>query len=159
MKLVKIFVSSFIILLLASCSGQINNQSSRENFAPILDTPDLPQKAIGEEGDGFSVDTLKVAIRESNPVQVAVIVTGTLSDSCTLVDQIDAELTNSVFELKISTIRETGLNCNPQETQFEDYYLLDVEGLSTGIYDVSFDELTTSFVLEEDYESPDYSSG
>lgn len=149
---------SFIFLFLVGCSGQEPVISDENSLETILDETVTPEIVI-EEAYDLAIDNMQVVVEESSPIQVAVIVNGTLPDRCISIVRIRADYDNSGFKLNILTRREIGLECEPDPHSFEEYVFLDVDDLPEGTYQVSLNELSESFTLEENDEIPEYESG
>jgi len=98
------------------------------------------------------VESIEILILESFPVQVHVLVKGSLPDGCTEVDQINqrSDLENDTFWVEITTVRPTNVECTTEVVPFEETIPLDVYGLSAGVYTVDVNSVTDTFTLDMD---------
>ena len=102
--------------------------------------------------DRALVTDVAVQVQESFPVQVEVLVRGTLPDTCMQVDEIkqDSNPDESLFTLVIETARTDDGDCNPGPVPFEETVALAMEGLSAGTYTVAVGEVMETFTLQVD---------
>jgi len=98
------------------------------------------------------VESIDILILESFPVQVHVLVKGSLPDGCTEADQINqrSDLENNTFWVEITTVRPTNVECTTEVVPFEETIPLDVYGLSAGVYTVDVNSVTDTFTLDVD---------
>lgn len=114
----------------------------------------LPQEAGGGEviTREANVDGIEILMLESFPVQVNVVVKGTLFDSCTEIEQIEQgrDASNNTLWVKITTTRLAEAICTQELAPFEEVVPLDVYGLPAGTYTVDVNGVTGSFTLAVD---------
>ncbi|HEY1409196.1 MAG TPA: NBR1-Ig-like domain-containing protein [Promineifilum sp.] len=96
------------------------------------------------------VNAIDVQILESFPVQVHVVATGELPDSCTEIDEVISQRTDQTFRVAVTTIRQPSQVCTQALVPFEEVIPLDVAGLEAGTYEVSVNGVTGSFTLAID---------
>jgi len=96
------------------------------------------------------VESIEILILESFPVQVHVLVKGSLPDGCTEIDQINqrSDLENNIFWVEITTVRPTNVECTTKVVPFEDTIPLDVYGLPAGAYTVDVNGVSGTFTLD-----------
>ncbi len=135
-----------------SCSGLTPFNASKADQTQLPEETIAPKVAVGE-GDDLIIDSMQVIVEESSPVQVAVIVNGSLPDSCTSIVRLKTDYKNLEFVLEILTRRKVSTDCLAGPLDFEEFVFLDVENLAPGTYNVSLNGITEVFILEEDRES------
>lgn len=102
------------------------------------------------------VESAEVAILESFPVQVNLIVTGSLPDGCTTLDEITQRRQENTFFVNLITVRPAAAACTQEVTPFEEIISLDVRGLEAGQYRVVINGVERStFRLAIDNTGPD----
>lgn len=104
-----------------------------------------------------TVEGIDILILESFPVQVSVVVRGSLPDSCTEVDQISQELDaeTNTFSIEITTARPPDATCAQVIGSFEETIALEVYGLPAGTYTVDANGVTGTFTLSTDNVLPE----
>jgi inhibitor of cysteine peptidase len=122
-------------LLFAACS-------------PPTGTPPADSPAASDNKDVI-IDDLQIQIMESFPVQVAVVVTGSLLDGCVVLDTIEYVHHDEMFTLTPESHRE-GDVCTEALVPFEERVVLDVEGLAAGTYQVVIGDVSADFTLDID---------
>ena len=112
------------------------------------DVPQDPPVAAGM----VLVESIEILILESFPVQVHVLVKGSLPDGCTEVVQINQrrDLENNTFWVEITTVRPTNVEYTMKDVPFEDTIPLDVYGLPAGDYTVDVNGVSGTFTLYMD---------
>ena len=106
----KMLMFLFAAVLLAGCStGQTTSTATPAGptAAPATPTPDM----AGAEIKPMPIDSVEVQIRESQPVQVSVLVSGTLSDKCTTFHEATQVRNGNTIELTITTMRPKDMMC------------------------------------------------
>ena len=86
------------------------------------------------------VTSASVAILESFPVQVNVIVQGNFPDGCTTIDQASQRQQDNTFFVNLITARPADAMCTQEIVPFEEIVALDVGGLKAGEYQVVVNE-------------------
>jgi putative hemolysin len=100
------------------------------------------------------IDEVTVQMLESFPVQVEVLIRGSLPNSCTQIDKLDQRFDpeENIFWIEITTVRTTDDACAQALVPFEDTVPLDVYGLPAGTYTVDVNGKRETFTLEVDNE-------
>ena len=96
------------------------------------------------------IQSIDILILESFPVQVLVRITGTLSDRCTTLGQINQKRQDTIFTLNITTKRPVDAMCAQVMATFYESVSLDVTDLKAGTYTVEVNEMKDTFVLQTD---------
>lgn len=94
-----------------------------------------------------SVEDLEVRILESFPVQVEVVVRGSLPDSCTTIEGIVKNREGNTFTIGLGTARPSESVCVQTIRPYEEAIALDVEGLPAGAYTVNVNGVSETFDL------------
>ena len=151
-----------IVLLVVSCR---QDESTTET---ATDTPDQAATAAGTIPatettatatatpplGRATVESIQIMILESFPVQVNALVRGEISNNCTVIDGISAEMAEDQFEIKLAVKKQDTLPCTETAVPFEESVSLDVLGLDAGRYIVAADGITGSFTLDVDNRLP-----
>jgi putative hemolysin len=105
-----------------------------------------------DEPGRAQVDEVAIQILESFPVQVEVLIRGSLPDSCTEIDLIDQrfDADDNAFWIEIKTVRTTDKACAQVLVPFEETVALDVYGLPAGTYTVDVNGARETFSLAVD---------
>ncbi len=111
--------------------------------------PDRDPNTPGNEPTrGFAeVQSIDIRILESFPVQVEVVASGYLPDSCTQIERVLTERKGRSFQTTILTIRDADLACAQAVFPFEEVIALDVFGLEAGVYEVDVNGVRDIFTL------------
>lgn len=98
------------------------------------------------------IDAVEVQILESFPVQVEVVIRGSLPDGCTEIERIEQrfEPEDNVFWIEINTVRTSDDACTQALVPFEESISLDVYGLAAGTYTVDVRGTRETFTLDVD---------
>ncbi|MGF1507690.1 MAG: hypothetical protein ACFB51_21560 [Anaerolineae bacterium] len=153
-----------IMLLLAAACGPASAVEPLPTEDPTeAAAPDQQEPSEGDENGGQTdsesemisgepiIDSGEATILESFPVQVTVIVTGSLQDGCTTIDTVEVEpLEDMTFDVNITTVRPADAVCTEALVPFEETISLPVEGLEAGEYTVEVNDTTETFTLETD---------
>ena len=120
----------FLAGLLAACGA-----------ATRADQPELAQ-----------VDEVTIQILESFPVQVEVLIRGSLPDACTEIDQVSQrfDANDNTFRVQVTMVRTTDDPCAQVLVPFEQTVALDVYGLSADTYIVDVNKVRETFTLQVD---------
>jgi putative hemolysin len=100
------------------------------------------------------IDDVSFQILESFPVQVEVLIKGSLPDSCTEIERLDQRfdqrfgVEDGIFWIEIVTIRSTEEVCAQALVPFEETVSLEVYGLSAGTYVVDVNGTSETFTLD-----------
>lgn len=103
------------------------------------------------------IDEVTVQILESFPVQVEVLIRGSLPDGCTEIDKVEQrfEPENDTFWIEVATVRTTDDPCTEALVPVEESVSLDVYGLPAGTYTVDVNGAQETFSLDVDNVPPD----
>lgn len=148
----KINLFAGILLVAALFLGACQVESSPDD--PVnSNTPVTPTEIVdfsSYQQDSY-VDTIKINLMESFPLQVSVVVQGNLPDGCTEVVGSTVDRTDdSTFSIKIYTERDPLALCTQALVPFEEVVKLDVAGLSAGTYTVKVYDVSETFTFEQD---------
>jgi hypothetical protein len=141
---IKRFPLLFILLALSLAACQRMGIISQ---ASATGTPEfIPGQA--------QVDSLEVLILNAVPVQVQVVVRGTLPDGCTSIDAVSITRRENEFRGLITTTRPAEAVCTEIVLPFERVVPLEVDGLPAGEYAVIINQGAATFRLEKDNLAP-----
>jgi len=147
------------VLLLSGCINKGQNNVETKPNVNITPSNVVPvDNATGSQGTGgivykygtATVETIQVLMLESFPVQVKVVATGYLPDSCTDINEIKTEKKENSFNINITTKRPKDAVCAQVIVPFNETIPLDVKGLKAGNYSVNVNEIKESFELAVD---------
>ena len=96
------------------------------------------------------IRTVDIEIQESFPVDVIAVVRGDLQDSCSVIDLIEINKIESLFDISLHTAKPKDVMCAQVVSPFMERISLDVDGLSAGTYSVSANGITNTFELFAD---------
>lgn len=155
-SIVRLVWLAIFVLLLAACNAADPGESTATapfstpaTAAPTLAPTSPPTAETGQGTTGTAlIESLQVSILESFPVQVQVIISGSLSDGCTTLSGSDIQRDGDVFLIEIETSRNAGAMCTQALVPFETNVSLDVQGLPAGTYTVTAGELSETFTLD-----------
>ena len=168
-----VLLAALVALLVTGCANT-EGESSQTTGADVavqsatnLDTSPPISDAAGavsaqsaqnvEITNEATVSSVDVLIMESFPVQVTVVINGTLPNSCTTIGQITQTRNGNEFIVAIGTIKQTEVMCAEQVEPFEENVSLDVLGLPAGSYSVVASGATSAsnfFALDVDNTPP-----
>jgi len=123
-------------------------------FSGLLAACGVPTQA--DQPGRPQIDEVNVQILESFPVQVEVLIKGSLPDSCTEIERLDQRfdqrfgVEDGIFWIEVVTIRNTDEVCAQALVPFEETVSLDVYGLSAGTYTVDVNGAKETFTLDVD---------
>ena len=102
------------------------------------------------------VETVDVLLINTRPVGANAVITGTVPEACTKLDEIRQEyiVSTSTFVLTLTTRRPVEEPCLQVATPFEATVPLAVERLPDGIYTVVANGVTATFRLDSDIGVP-----
>jgi len=145
-----IIVTALPILILSAC----NTGGTDEEATPTTESVAAePTQATGEgevTTGAAPVDSLEILVLESFPVQVNVIASGSLPDSCTRLEEPIVEQVDNSFNIVLPTSRPADLVCTQALEPYDKVIQLDVEGLPAGTYTVTVNGVSDSFSLAVD---------
>ena len=118
---------------------------------PTIPTDVPPADDEYTYGQDGTIESLEILLLESFPLQAQVIVSGTLPDGCTEIDEITVERDQQEFVVNVITRRPSGdVACTQALVPFEETVDLDIEGLEAGTYTVIAQDQEATFTLEVD---------
>lgn len=135
----------FFVILFTACTGGPGAGSLDDGL-----TPDPALSAAGIAAGEAAIEFLQVSYLETDPVQVEARITGYLPDSCTVIDQINVEYIEDIFEISLTTRLQADVGCDQEPQPFDEEIILDTEELSFGIYAVKAGEHTVYFSLVDE---------
>ena len=151
-------VLAALLLLQLACSG-LPFLSSEPTITPeplpTLATSVNESTADGAETDltgdtvKVQVDTLQPLVLESDPVQVSVLIRGSLPDSCSSFTGLEQSRTENRFNLVLTAVRPEDVACEAGQAPFDQAVDLDVAGLAPGYYEVEAHSVVVGFQLGE----------
>lgn len=97
-----------------------------------------------------AIDSAETLIRESFPIQVALLVRGDLPDGCTILDQRSQTRNGNAFSIELTTRRDPNARCTEALVPFEEQFELDVLDLKAGTYTININGIVQTFVLTND---------
>lgn len=97
-----------------------------------------------------TVESITLLTLETFPVQIRVVVRGTLADGCTGLGEARQSIVGNTIHLDITTTRPADKMCIQIVAPFEQTYPLDVFGLPAGSYTVDANGVTDSFTFDVD---------
>lgn len=127
-----------VILALTCSLAACHDASSRQ--APSPATEPLSTKV--------EVDKLEIAVGQSFPVQIRVLVQGHLVEACGLGEPV-IELRGDSFFVDLHGSVAAGVDCEERQP-FNRWISLPVHGLRKGVYKVLVNGQETSFTLSQD---------
>lgn len=143
-KTVLIMSLLLILGLLSACNMPADTTDepydSQPDGSTSTESPTLQQLA--------RIDSVQVQVLESFPVQIKLLINGTLPDGCTTIDEITRVKDGNQFLVMISTVRSEQEDCTTALVPFTETIALDVEGLPEGEYIVNINGYLTSFMLQ-----------
>jgi inhibitor of cysteine peptidase len=95
------------------------------------------------------VERIEVTALRSRPPQAWLVATGRLPDACTQIDRIDQDRRGYRLELTMTTRRYSGA-CVPGARPFERKVTLNVQSLPSGLYVVTINGVSDTFLLVGD---------
>jgi hypothetical protein len=128
----------FFVILLAACAPPADQTPT------VTPSPAVPVAGLAQ------VTALDIRQLETFPVQIQLIVSGILPDSCTTIDRIDRSRQDGNFLITLNTLRATGVVCPEAELPFTETFDLDVLDLPAGIYTVQVNGISGTFTLQND---------
>ena len=108
----KMLMFLFAAVLLAGCStAQTTPTATPASGAAPTTIPAPTPDMAGAEVKPMPIDSVEVQIRESQPVQVSILVSGSLSDKCTTFHEATQVRNGNTIELTITTMRPKDMMC------------------------------------------------
>jgi len=161
--LLVIFLTVTVLVGAAGCGTEVSDGSKQPTDAepPLPSLQNAPDAAIDVQGavpgNKAAIESVEIMIMESFPVQVNVVISGTLPDSCSAINQVNQARNGDMFVIAVGTVHQTGVMCAEQTQPFKESVLLDVAGLPAGSYTVTAtgsNSVSNSFALTVDNNAP-----
>lgn len=148
----KIFILILTVLVLtAAClplpANDADEPVSSDDIPQLTPTVDNEKYELGERAIVESADPMFL---ESFPLQVRILITGSLPDGCTTVYRAESAREGDQFAIKILTLRERDAMCTQALVPFDVSVPLDVYGLPAGTYRVIVYDFNTEFNFAQD---------
>ena len=148
----KIFLLIIAVLVVAaSCLpipvNDADEPVSSDDIPQLTPTVDNVKYELGERAIVESADPMFL---ESFPLQVRVLITGSLPDGCTTVYRTESTRVGDRFTVQIFTLRERDAMCTQALVPFDVSVPLDVYGLPAGTYRVMVYDFNTEFTFTQD---------
>lgn len=157
MLLNKILIIATVFLIGCSCN------SKRVHSNPDRVEETTPEQNVKTEKDGVihgenqdvvsrpaMVESAKIYIKETFPMQVDVYAMGNLPDGCTKISDTQQSRDGNTFRITIMTERPAHIVCTQALVPFEHTVALDVVGLKAGTYTVNVNDVRETFIMEVD---------
>ena len=138
--------------VLAGCGSATNTASTSAPAAQPTGAPTGAPTAApsvdlaANEIKPMPIDMVNVQIRESQPVQVAVDVTGSLTDGCTEFHQMSQVRTGNTIEITLTTIRPKDMMCTQDIRTYTNTIALEGE-FPSGTYIVRVNGVEQTFTI------------
>jgi inhibitor of cysteine peptidase len=140
-----------LLVLAGACLPLPDNNAddpvSSDDIPQPTPTVDIKKYELGERAIIESADPMFL---ESFPLQVRILISGSLPDGCTTVYRAESTREGDRFTIKIFTLRERDAMCTQALVPFEVSVPLDVVGLPAGTYRVMVYDFTTEFTFTQD---------
>jgi inhibitor of cysteine peptidase len=147
-NLIPLFTAFMIVTAcLPSPDSDADEPVSSDDLPVPTMTVDHQKYELGERAIIESVD---IMFLESFPLQVRILVTGSLPDGCTTVYRAESAREDNKFTVQIFTLRERDAMCTQALVPFEISVPLDVYGLPAGTYKVIVYDFVTEFTFTQD---------
>lgn len=134
---------------LMACSLVVGKEAPTPTPAPTTEPTIVPGSNEPTRGQAV-INSVETLVLESFPVQVNVVASGSLPDTCTQIDEIISQMSEKTFKIAITTFRQPTQTCAQMLVPFEQSVSLDVDGLPAGTYQVSVNGVSDSFTLDVD---------
>lgn len=156
MKRISLFIIILVVLaaFAAACTGGAADEPDSTEAATATPEAAAPVSTQPDRGQAIVTGT-EVLILESFPVQVNVVARGDLPDSCTTIDQVITQRSDTGFRVAVTTFRQPDQICTQAIVPFEETISLDVAGLPAGTYQVTVNGVQDSFTLDVDNVLPE----
>ena len=143
MKIVK---SSLILMVLLISACQQAAGMEMLTPSPVDDYEDMD--AAVQYGEAEYIESVRVVYPPAWPDEMQVVVNGFLPDGCTEIVMIEPIRDENRYTVKIHTKKEAKVMCTMALEPFEEMFVLDTSGLSSGIYSVFVYGKSIDFSLE-----------
>ncbi len=137
------------LAVLAACTGGQPEAAATPTTAPATEPTAAPDSNEPSRGQAI-VNSIDILVQESFPVQISVLATGDLPDTCTDIDEVISQRTDDQFRVAITTLRQPDAACAQTLVPFEQTIALDVVDLPAGTYTVTVNGVSDTFTLDVD---------
>lgn len=146
--LLRFFCLTGCILFLSGCGlmGDNTEATTPPEAIPATETVAETAAATPETVSVF-IDSIRLLVLQSDPVQVDLTINGNLPDGCTVLENITQERQETTFIITVQARRDPTLPCTEALVPFNQTLALDVTDLPDGAYVVQVDEVSDSFLL------------
>ncbi|MBC7236210.1 MAG: hypothetical protein H5T69_10225 [Chloroflexi bacterium] len=125
--------------------------------SPTLGAVTSPTEAVRETR--VTVNELELQIAPSMPVQITVILRGTLPESCVAITDITQRVSEDTILLELQAVRPVDLACAQVLTPFEVTTILALQGIKPGRYTVRAGEAQATIELTDEMLRPPQAEG
>lgn len=148
----KILILTVSILVVAAAClplpvNDADEPVSSDDIPQLTPTVDIEKFELGELAIIESADPMFL---ESFPLQVRILITGSLPDGCTTVYRSESTREDDRFNVRIFTLRERDAMCTQALVPFDVSVPLDVYGLPARTYRVMVYDFNTEFTFTQD---------
>ncbi|MDM8521449.1 hypothetical protein QUF64_15485 [Anaerolineales bacterium HSG6] len=144
-----------------SMDNELSEEMDQTDEATDSNTGSEADEALFDNVESYEpqLNTLTTIITESFPVEVSVVVNGSLTDGCSrllpAIPVFETTTNGGRFIINLEAERSLDMMCTQQIVAFEEIIPLPVEGLPAGTYQVAVNGLNTDFELLTDNAVPD----
>ena len=96
------------------------------------------------------VQSLNLIFQETFPLELEIVITGTLPNACHSLDPFTVEQAGEQFTIPLTSTPSDAIDCAPAPAPFQETVPLDIYGLSAGIYTVDVNRALARFELPID---------
>ena len=89
-----------------------------------------------------NIESVQALVLESQPVQVSVLIRGTLPDDCSAITDLEQSFADTTFTVNVVAARPAGSTCNAAATPFDRALDLEVGDLPPGQYTIDANGVT-----------------
>jgi len=133
-----------MVLLISACQQAAGMEILTPS--PVDDHEDMAPAV--QYGEAEYIESVRVVYPPAWPEEMQIVVNGFLPDDCTEIVMIEPVRDENRYTVKIHTKKEAGVMCTMALEPFEEMFVLDTSGLSSGIYSVFVYGKSTDFSLE-----------
>ncbi len=144
----RILVFLGIASVLLACGAEVDPTASSGSAArpTAAAEPTATVDAAKFEINQLPIESVDVQVRETMPVQVAVVVKGYLNDSCTTLHNIAQQRDGQTITLTITKQRPKGLDCAQVISEFSETITLEGD-FPPGTYTLRVNDMEQTFTV------------
>lgn len=136
------------LLFLSACSLMGGNTEATTQPELITATETLTDDAAAApESPPVFIDSLRLLVLQSDPVQVDLTINGQLPDGCTVLETVSQTQQETTFIIEVQARRDPTMPCTEALVPFNQTIPLEVADLPDGTYTVQVGEMSDSFTL------------